>query len=164
MIALGALDAQIRAQIVRKAIMTVERDRGIAMRFGLVQCSGHSLGCRQIEQILRHIGTGGDRAQKKLLCFLVQSKQAEDRTECVLRFGRVVDHLGSRLGGLERLSCLAGNEQAFCAQHERNRIFRHEGDGAIGAEQRRIQPTTLQRGFRQQRPGGSIVRSAGEHL
>jgi hypothetical protein len=79
MIALGALDAQVRAQIVGKAVVAVERDGGVAMRLGRNQRPGHSLGRREIEQVLRHIGTGGDRAQEELPGFLVQPEQPEDR-------------------------------------------------------------------------------------
>ena len=102
MIAFARLDAQVRAQIVGQTIVAVARDGGIAMRFGLVQRPRHSLGRREIEQILRHVGAGGDRAQEELLRPLMQSEQAEDRPAGVERFGGVVDHLRGGFGGLER--------------------------------------------------------------
>ena len=67
MIAIGGLDAQVRAQIVGKTVVAIECDGGVAVRFGLVQRPGHSLGRCEIEQVLRYIGTGGDRAQEKFL-------------------------------------------------------------------------------------------------
>ena len=67
MIAICGLDAQVRAQIMGKTITRVESDGGVAMRLGLLQRPGHPLGRRQIEQILRHVGAGGDRAQEEFL-------------------------------------------------------------------------------------------------
>ncbi len=102
MIAICGLDAQVRAQIMRETIVGVERDGGVAMRFGCVQRPGHSLGRRQIEQVLRHVGAGGDRALEEFLRPRVQAEQAEDRPAGVERFGGVADHRCSGLGGLER--------------------------------------------------------------
>ena len=93
MVAIGGLDAQVRAQIVGKTVVAVECDGGVAMRFGLLQRPGHPLGRGEIEQILRHIGTGGDRPQEEFLGSLMQAQQAEDRTQRVLRFGRIADNL-----------------------------------------------------------------------
>ena len=164
MVAIGGLDAQVRAQIVGKTVAAVECDGGVAMRFGVLQRPGHPLGRREIEQILRHIGTGGDRPQEEFLGSLMQAQQAEDRTQCVLRFRRIADNLRGGFGGLEGAACLTGNKQAFCAQNERNRILRHQGDRAIGADDGRVGTASLQRGFCQKRPGTCIVRRARHQL
>ena len=101
MVAIGGLDTQVRAQIVGKAVMAVERDGGVAMRLGRLQRPGHPLGRGQIEQILRHVGTGRDRAQEEFLRPFVQAQQAEHRAERIERFGRVADDLRCGFGGLE---------------------------------------------------------------
>ncbi len=132
------------------------------MRFGLIQRPGHSLGRREIEQVLRHIGTDRDRAQEEFLRPVMQAEQAEDRATRVERRWGVVDHPRGGLRGLERAARLAGNKQAFCAQNKRDRILRHEGDRAIGADDGRIGAPPLQGGFCQKRPGGSIVRRTRE--
>ena len=164
MVAIGGLDAQVRAQIVGKAIARIECDGGVAMRLRLLQRPGHPLGRGEIEQILRHVGTGSDRAQEEFPGLFVQAQQAEDRAQRVLRFGGVADDFRRGFGGLEGAARLAGNEQAFCAQNERNWILRQQGDRAIGADDGGIGPASLQRGFRQKRPGVSIVRRARHQL
>ena len=57
------------------------------MRSGHIQQAGNSLGRRQIEEILRHAGTGRDGATEQLQGPLMESEQAEDRTERIERLG-----------------------------------------------------------------------------
>ncbi len=129
-----------------------------------LQRPGHALGRGEIEQVLRHVGTGGDRAQEEFSGSFVQPEQAENRPQRVECFGSVADDLRRGFGGLEGAARLAGNEQAFCAQNERDRILRHQCDRAIGADDGGIGPASLQRGFGQKRPGASIVRRARQQL
>jgi hypothetical protein len=66
MVAIGALNAQVRTQIVRKAIVTVGRNRRVAMRFGIAESADHPLSRCQIEQILRYVRPHGKGATKEL--------------------------------------------------------------------------------------------------
>ena len=115
----------------------------------------------------RYCGTSGravDRAQEELPGCFVQAQQAEDRTQRVQRFEGVADDLRRAFGGLEGAARLAGHKQAFCAQNDRNWILWDQCDRAIGADDGSIGPAALQRGFRQKRPGVSIVRCARHQL
>ena len=163
-IAIRGLDAQVGAQVVGEAVVAVERDRGIAMRFGGIQHPGHPLGRGEIEQILRHVGAGGDRAPEQVHRPLMQPEQAEDGAERIERLGRVADDVRSRFGGHERRAGLAGDEQAFGPQNVRDRILGRQRDRPIGADDGGIRAAPLQRGLGQQRPGAAIVRRGGQHL
>jgi len=144
--------------------MAVQRDGGVAMRLGRRQRAGHALGRRQIEQVLRHIGTGLDRAPEVWLGPFMQAKQAEHRPECVEGVGSAADEVGRHFGRRESRTGLPGHEQAFRAQDGRDRVSGIQRDGAIGADDRGIRASALQRGLGQECPGGRIVRPARQHL
>ena len=66
MVAIGALDSQVRPQIVRQAVTAVAGNGRIAMRFGIAECTEHPLGSGKVEEILRHIRSPEDGATKEL--------------------------------------------------------------------------------------------------
>ncbi len=147
-----------------KAVMGIKGDGGVTMRFGSIQAPGHSLARPQIEKVLRHAGTGGDRAAEQPQRPLMEPEQAEHGAERIERLGGVADDARSGFRGRERPSGLAGDKEAFGAQDMGDRISGRKRDGPVGADDGGVGATPLQRCFGQHGPGAAIVRSAGENL
>jgi hypothetical protein len=94
----------------------------------------------------------------------MEPEQAEDRTERIECLGRVADDARGRFGRRERLAGLAGDEKAFGAQDMGDRILGRKRNGAAGAHDGGVWPTTLQRGFGQHGPSAAIIGSDGKDL
>ena len=140
-----------------KPVGRVERERCVAMGFCVGQGPRYALGRGEIEQILRHVGAGGDRAGEQLPGAVVQPKQAEDAAQRIQRVRRGADHCLGLFGRGERVARLAAYEQALGLQDERDRVAACHQRGTLGADDGGIGSAALQGSLCQERPGSPLI-------
>ena len=109
-IAIGGLGAQVRAEVIGAGVAAVLRDRGVAVRLGLLQLARHTLGCGQIEKVLRYMRTSRDRSVEEVRCSLVEAEQAEDSAERIVSFGHMPRDAGRSLSRFKRPNGVTGEE------------------------------------------------------
>ncbi len=91
-------------------VVTVARNRRVTMCFGIAERANHPLGGRQVEEILRYVRPGGDRATKEFPCPLLQPEQAEHSAHRVKGVRRLAKMFGRSLRRRAGLTSLTGHE------------------------------------------------------